>query len=47
MLWEEKCSLGALENGKTIKINRARVNQLLSSLVRLVIVAREGAARAV
>jgi Fic family protein len=42
-----KGALGAVEIGKTMKINRARVNQLISPLVRLGIVTRQGAARAV
>jgi len=44
---EKKGVLGASEIGKTMKVNRARVNQLISPLVRLGIVTREGAARAV
>jgi len=43
----QKGVLGAPEIGKTMKINRARVNQLIGPLVRWGIVAREGAARAV
>ncbi len=46
-LLERKGVLGAPEIGKTMKINRARVNQLISPLVRLGLVTREGAARAV
>ena len=46
-LLKHKGVLGAPEIGKTMKINRARVNQLISPLVRLGIVTREGAARAV
>jgi len=46
-LLEQKGVLGAPEIGKIMKINRARVNQLISPLVRLGIVTREGAARAV
>ncbi|TAN61026.1 Fic family protein [bacterium] len=44
---EKKGDLGALEIGKTMKINRARVNQLIRPLVHLGMVTREGAARAV
>lgn len=47
VLLERKDILGAPEIGKIMKINRARVNQLISPLVRLGIVSREGAARAV
>lgn len=43
----KKGVLGASDIGKTMKINRARVNQLISPLVRSGIVKREGAARAV
>lgn len=46
-LLERKDVLGAAEIGKTMKINRARVNQLIGPLVRAGIVTREGAARAV
>ena len=46
-LLEKKGVLGASEIGHTMKINRARVNQLISPLVRLGVVTREGAARAV
>jgi len=46
-LLERKGILSAPEIGKTMKINRARVNQLISPLVRFGIVTREGAARAV
>ncbi|MBF0122622.1 MAG: Fic family protein [Candidatus Omnitrophica bacterium] len=46
-LLEKKGAMGAAEIGKTMKINRARVNQLISPLVRFGIVIREGAARAV
>jgi Fic family protein len=46
-LLEKKNVLGASEIGHAMKINRARVNQLISPLVRLGIVIREGAARAV
>lgn len=45
-LLERKEILGAPEIGKKMKINRSRVNQLISPLVRLGIVVREGAARA-
>jgi len=45
-LLKRKDLLGAPEIGKTMKINRARVNQLISPLVRLGLVIREGAARA-
>lgn len=38
--------LGAPKIGEIMKVNRARVNQLVSPLVRLGIVTREGAARA-
>jgi Fic family protein len=44
---EKKGVLGASEIGLAMKINRARVNQLIGPLVRLGIVKREGAARAV
>jgi len=43
---EKKGVLGAHAIGKNMKINRARVNQLISPLVRLGMVTREGAARA-
>lgn len=46
-LLKRKGVLGSNEIGKTMKINRARVNQLINPLVRFGIVAREGAARAV
>ena len=46
-LLKRKDVLGAPEIRKTMKINRARVNQLISPLVRSGIVTREGAARAV
>lgn len=46
-LLEKKAELSAPAIGKSMKINRARVNQLISPLVRLGIVKREGAARAV
>lgn len=46
-LLEHKGVLGGLEIGKSMKINRARVNQLIGPLVRVGIVTREGAARAV
>ena len=46
-LLERKGVLGAAEIGGMMKINRARVNQLIGPLVRSGIVAREGAARAV
>ncbi len=46
-LLKKKGVLGAPAIGKTMKINRARVNQLIGPLVRLGIVKREGAARAV
>ncbi len=46
-LFEKKGELSAPAIGKSMKINRARVNQLISPLVRLGIVTREGAARAV
>ncbi len=46
-LLEKKGVLGAPEIGKAMKINRARVNQLIGPLVRLGIVTRVGAARAV
>ncbi|MBI2094847.1 MAG: Fic family protein [Candidatus Omnitrophica bacterium] len=46
-LLERKGVLGAPEIGKAMKINRARVNQLIGPLVRLGIVTRVGAARAV
>ena len=44
---KKKGVVGATEIGKIMKINRARVNQLISPLVRFGIVIREGAARAV
>ncbi len=44
---EKKSAVGAAEIGKVMKVNRARVNQLISPLVRFGIVTREGAARAV
>ncbi len=46
-LLEKKGVLGASEIGKMMKINRARVNQLIGPLVRSGIITREGAARAV
>lgn len=46
-LLDKKGVLDAAEIGHNMKINRARVNQLISPLVRFGIVAREGAARAV
>ncbi|MBL8012613.1 MAG: Fic family protein, partial [Candidatus Omnitrophica bacterium] len=46
-LLERKGILGATEIGTAMKINRARVNQLISPLVRCGIITREGAARAV
>lgn len=44
---EEKGAVGGAEIGKAMKINRARVNQLIGPLVRFGIVIKEGAARAV
>lgn len=46
-LLESKGILGASEIGKVMKINRARVNQLIGPLVHSGIVTKEGAARAV
>lgn len=46
-LLEQKGVLSAPQIGKKMEINRARVNQLISPLVSLGLVKREGAARAV